>query len=106
MLYSCQDFLPFAQKPVALQRRFGLLGQGLRDVALRHQLSPIASIASNLFFLMTVYNLPPPTANSQAYTVKLIQKSPTLLTPDPSFSLWQSTVATKSDPVGSGAKSS
>ena len=37
MLYSCQDILPLAQKPVALQRRLGLLGQCLRDVALRHQ---------------------------------------------------------------------
>ena len=34
----------------------------------------IASIASNLFFLMTAYSLPHPTANSQSYTVKLIQK--------------------------------
>ena len=37
MLYSCQDILTLAQKPVALQRRLGLLGQCLRDVALRHQ---------------------------------------------------------------------
>ena len=37
MLYLCQDILPLAQKPVALQRRLGLLGQCLRDVALRHQ---------------------------------------------------------------------
>ena len=32
MLYSCQDILPLAQKPVALQRRLGLLWQGLRDI--------------------------------------------------------------------------
>ena len=35
-------------------------------------LSPIASIASNLFFLMTAYSLPHPTANSQAYTVNTL----------------------------------
>ena len=34
---SSQNILPLAQKPVALQRRLGLLGQCLRDVALRHQ---------------------------------------------------------------------
>ena len=26
MLYSCQNILPLVQKPVALQRRLGLLG--------------------------------------------------------------------------------
>ena len=35
MLYSCQDILTIAQKPVALQRRLGLLGQCLRDVPFR-----------------------------------------------------------------------
>ena len=78
MLYPYQDILHLAQKPVALQRRLGLLGQGLRDVALRHQLSPVASIASNLFLLMTACSLPNSIANSQAYTVKHIQKDPTL----------------------------
>ena len=46
-------------------------------------LSPVARIASNLFFLMTAYSLPHPTANTQAYTVKLTQKGSTL------FALWQ-----------------
>ena len=32
-----QDILSLAQKPVALPWRLGLLGQGLRDVAQRHQ---------------------------------------------------------------------
>ena len=35
MSYSCQDILPLAQKPVALQRRLGLLGQCLHDVPFR-----------------------------------------------------------------------
>ena len=45
----------------------------------------IASIASNLVFLMTAYSLPHPTANSQAYIVWLIQKGPPLFTIESSF---------------------
>ena len=92
MLYSCQDILPLAQKPVVLQRRLGLLEQCLRDVALRHhwaQISPRQrGLARNTqlrrelapaslpyrehyqesFLPHDACSLPNPTANTQAYT--------------------------------------